>query len=171
MNKHPVHNQSPSAWLRHDMHTLKTRFMGPIWGPSGADRTQVGAMLAPWTLLSGTLPALLTLSSGIHVCVPLTKGSLCRDLVCFLLLAWTCCRTNMSSCRWFETPWHSCDVTVMMAYHIHHSSSIINRSYIEGYCSLCALSTNINTLRRRQNGRPFLHFPMHCLQWKYLTVD
>ena len=26
--------------------------MGPKWGPSGADRTQVGPMLAPWTLLS-----------------------------------------------------------------------------------------------------------------------
>ena len=33
---------------------LITRFMGPAWGPSGADRTQVGPMLAPWTLLSGT---------------------------------------------------------------------------------------------------------------------
>ena len=33
--------------------TLIVRFMGPIWGPSGADRTQVGPMLAPWTLLSG----------------------------------------------------------------------------------------------------------------------
>ena len=29
------------------------RFMGPTWGPPGADRTQVGPMLAPWTLLSG----------------------------------------------------------------------------------------------------------------------
>ena len=29
------------------------RFMGPPWGPSGADRTQMGPMLAPWTLLSG----------------------------------------------------------------------------------------------------------------------
>ena len=27
--------------------------MGPTWVPSGADRTQVGPMLAPWTLLSG----------------------------------------------------------------------------------------------------------------------
>ena len=27
--------------------------MGPKWGPSGADRTQLGPMLAPWTLLSG----------------------------------------------------------------------------------------------------------------------
>ena len=34
--------------------TLIARFMGPTWGSSGADRTQVGTMLAPWTLLSGT---------------------------------------------------------------------------------------------------------------------
>ena len=27
--------------------------MRPTWGPSGADRTQVGPMLASWTLLSG----------------------------------------------------------------------------------------------------------------------
>ena len=33
--------------------TLIARFKGPTWGPSGADRTQVGPMLAPWTLLSG----------------------------------------------------------------------------------------------------------------------
>ena len=31
--------------------TLITRFTGPTWGPSGADRTQVGPMVAPWTLL------------------------------------------------------------------------------------------------------------------------
>ena len=36
-------------------HSLIKRFMGPTWGPSGADRTQVGPMLAPWTLLSGLL--------------------------------------------------------------------------------------------------------------------
>ena len=29
-------------------------FMGPTWDPSGADRTQVGLMLTPWTLLSGS---------------------------------------------------------------------------------------------------------------------
>ena len=33
--------------------SLITRLMGPTWGPSGADRTQVGPLLAPWTLLSG----------------------------------------------------------------------------------------------------------------------
>ena len=29
------------------------RFMGPKWGLCGADKTQVGPMLSPWTLLSG----------------------------------------------------------------------------------------------------------------------
>ena len=28
--------------------------MGPTWGPSGTDRTQIGPVLVPWTLLSGT---------------------------------------------------------------------------------------------------------------------
>ena len=35
--------------------SLIARFMGPTWGPSGADRTQMGPMLAPWTLLSGIM--------------------------------------------------------------------------------------------------------------------
>ena len=37
------------------LRTLIARFMGPTWGPSGADRTQMGPMLSPWTLLSGRL--------------------------------------------------------------------------------------------------------------------
>ena len=52
--------------------TLIARFMGPTWGPSGADRTQVSPMLAPWTLLSGQgcasdslyIPPLLILITG-----------------------------------------------------------------------------------------------------------
>ena len=40
--------------LRDSTAPLKARFMGPTWGPSGVDRTQVGPMLAPWTLLSRT---------------------------------------------------------------------------------------------------------------------
>ena len=38
------------------MWSLIARFMGPTWGPSGADSTQVGPMLAPWALLSGMFP-------------------------------------------------------------------------------------------------------------------
>ena len=35
--------------------TLISRFIGPTCGPSGADRAQVGRMLAPWTLLFGDI--------------------------------------------------------------------------------------------------------------------
>ena len=35
--------------------SLVARFMWPTLGPSGADRTQVGPMLATWTLLSGVM--------------------------------------------------------------------------------------------------------------------
>ena len=51
--------------------TLITRFMGPTWGPSGADRSQLGPMLAPWTLLSGKPVQLFwkTCSRWFHLCV------------------------------------------------------------------------------------------------------
>ena len=35
-------------WSHHMCTSLIARFMGPKWGPSGADRTQVGPMLSPW---------------------------------------------------------------------------------------------------------------------------
>ena len=41
------------------------RFMGPTWGPSGADRTQVSPMLVPWTLLSGMLWAWIDCNQSI----------------------------------------------------------------------------------------------------------
>ena len=44
------HNNSN---ISHFITALIAGFMGPTWGPSGAYRTQVGPMLAPWTLLSG----------------------------------------------------------------------------------------------------------------------
>ena len=50
--------------------TQITRFMGPTWGPPGDDRTQVGPMLASWTLLSG------------QSCVPLS-GCKFDMFVCF----------------------------------------------------------------------------------------
>ena len=51
-----------TAWISNRIHgfmrdvitPLIARFMGPTWGPSGADRTQVCPMLVPWTLLSGS---------------------------------------------------------------------------------------------------------------------
>ena len=40
--------------------SLIASVMGPTWGPSGADMTQVGLMLAPWILLSGMLLRLIS---------------------------------------------------------------------------------------------------------------
>ena len=46
-------NATRFQWSWVNIRSVIARFMGPTWGPSGADRTQVGSMLAPWTLLSG----------------------------------------------------------------------------------------------------------------------
>ena len=44
------------CWLPSNSKTsLIAKFMGPTWGPSGADRTQVGPMLVAWVLLSGII--------------------------------------------------------------------------------------------------------------------
>ena len=66
--------------------TLIARFMGPTWGPSGADRTQVGPMLAPLTLLSGpiieiTIPYLYIMGKLCEYCV---KYWPCYDETCLL---------------------------------------------------------------------------------------
>ena len=46
------------TWHKSLLTSLIARFVGPTWGPFGADRTQVSPMLAPWTLLSGMLTAI-----------------------------------------------------------------------------------------------------------------
>ena len=54
-------NQTSHCWpdvtnlflVRTGMATLRTRFVGPAWGPPEDDTIQVGPMLAPWNLLFG----------------------------------------------------------------------------------------------------------------------
>ena len=50
--------QKTGNW-EYKKNTLIARFMGPTWGPSGADRTQMGHVLAPLTLLSGYINGLV----------------------------------------------------------------------------------------------------------------
>ena len=50
------------------IHSLIARFMGPTWGPSGADRTEVGPMLAPWILLSGTMKEWYKMQILVYIC-------------------------------------------------------------------------------------------------------
>ena len=50
-------DKQPLWYIHTDRPSQIGRFRGPTWGPSGADRTQVGPMLDPWTLLSGIMHA------------------------------------------------------------------------------------------------------------------
>ena len=60
---------SHRAWNQNNwINSLIARFMGPTWGPSGADRTQVGPILAPWTLLSGSRFAFQQRYNGMKEC-------------------------------------------------------------------------------------------------------
>ena len=56
----------PETMLHEDVMAWKpqiTRFMGPTWGLPGSCRPQMGPMLAPWTLLSGTASIILAVWS------------------------------------------------------------------------------------------------------------
>ena len=44
-----------SIWVDFLSSPQIARFLRPTWGAPGADRTQVGPMLAPWTLLLGVV--------------------------------------------------------------------------------------------------------------------
>ena len=70
--------------------TLTAKLMGPAWGPSGADRTQVGLMLAPWTLLSGYLRFFLEINS-----TPQGLAWYHTSPVCVLLLSYSYIRYQM----------------------------------------------------------------------------
>ena len=52
--------------------SLIARFMGPTWGPSGADRSEMGPMLAPWTLLSWALWPFFTVTIIRPITAPTT---------------------------------------------------------------------------------------------------
>ena len=58
-----IHFHSRNFWKC----PLIARFMGPTWGPSGADMTQVGPRWAPWTLLSGSSGRWRPFCLGLHV--------------------------------------------------------------------------------------------------------
>ena len=51
---HQFYDHTCASELRtNPVGSVIARFMGLTWGPPGADRTQVGPVLAPWTLLPG----------------------------------------------------------------------------------------------------------------------
>ena len=75
--------------------TLIARFMGPTWGPSGANRTQVGPMLAPWTLLSGNISYSTALTRAGYE----SKFKLTKKYLALMGKLWGVC------CEDFEENW------------------------------------------------------------------
>ena len=49
----PDHNIPNYCCYHHDKTIQIARFIGPTWGPPGAERTQMGPMLAPWICYLG----------------------------------------------------------------------------------------------------------------------
>ena len=115
--------------------SLVARFMGPTWGPSGADRAQVGPMLAPWTLLCGMVwyPTLTVFfvwkcfphhwpvwgNPSISSCFPgqrLVMWSF--DVLLFIGLIKL--SNKQSSCWWFESSKHSIGFTVINILDVHY---------------------------------------------------
>ena len=77
--------------------SLIAGFMRPTWGPSGADRTQVGPMLAPWTLQSGLTSIFLghRLLKNVHVKIRVMVEN-------HSLLTWIW--TNFKAALWMRMP-------------------------------------------------------------------
>ena len=106
---------------------LIARFMEPTWGPFG-DRTQVGLMSAPLTLLSGWpcvsrihwwIPTQRATNTETFVNGETTDGFPSQRASNIEVWSFLCCRSKQaveqtaSICRWVGTPWRSYDVTVM----------------------------------------------------------
>ena len=58
------------------------KFMGPTWGPPGFCRSQMGPMLAPWTLLSGISAAMISIMQDKKILVFPDEGFWC---LCYFL--------------------------------------------------------------------------------------
>ena len=88
--------------------SLIARFMGPTLGPSVTDRTQVGPMLAPWTLLSGfflSYPAKMKFYAEDGSCVKFwndwttISSNACKQIL-FHYIGWT---VNSSLSLWLDS--------------------------------------------------------------------
>ena len=88
---------------------LIARFMGPAWGPSGADRTQVGPMLAPWTLLFGPF---VKWSHQLKM-ASTHEGLVIWRIDIFFVAGLSNLLNKQSSCWQFETAWRLYDVNAM----------------------------------------------------------
>ena len=80
-------NPLNSFWVAYDICQERntnpiTRLMGPTWGQSGADRTQMGPMLAPWTSLSGYIYTTIAYVDQLNWWPFVCKGVMISSCLC-----------------------------------------------------------------------------------------
>ena len=82
------------------------RFMGRTWGPSGANRTQVDPMLAPWTLPSGDSKVIVTIFDSFALMWVHISSSMYSIWLQFSKLRYTYAQCNSQGL------WHSKEVFI-----------------------------------------------------------
>ena len=100
----------------HTVPLLIGRFMGPTRGPPGVDKTQVGFLLAAWTLLSGTVSQKFCL---IWV----------RSRRCGCLVTWFCYQLIVKSGNKTATPSWPDQYCCVLSWFIHVISYNCSCSY------------------------------------------
>ena len=168
-----VHNGS--------MGSLVAKFMGPTWGPPGADRTQVCPMLVPWTYLRCLYSYHLTEAET-------KRPSFCRQHFWRHFLEWRYVwisieislnffpRVQSMICQhWFRSWLGAHQATnhylnqwwLSLLTHICITQpQCAKRQHIYICLILSYLVTQINTLRPRQNGCHFPHDFLKGFSWK-----
>ena len=142
------------------IHTLIARFMGPTWGPSGDDRTQVGPI---WP----HEPCYL----GGSLWIPLTKSQWCGALIFSLLSSWARCWTNSRVARGFgchdayETP---LKCVCRIFYTVHEADRFTKNILVQQYFAFCEIV--LNSMRGINNdmGDTKIHPHVDHLRFSYL---
>ena len=110
-----------SLWDDHPVQyllSLTAKFMGPTWGSPRPDRTQVGSMLATWTLLSGISLWLEIQQNAIYLSQ--------------MNIAWHICKTLLTKGLLLSRHWLSVACNTNMARNFYILHSLVNCFY---FCS------------------------------------
>ena len=139
---------------------LIARFMGPTWSPSGADRTQVGPMLAPWTLLSGVQ----LIFCSIREITLKEESNFCYECWCSAAML-TCCWKKkifqLMFCSIKEMLLKYWDIFVLGTVSSTHSIQNRMNNILQTF-PMCFIKNRMNNILQT--------FPMCFIKWKCLTL-
>ena len=135
--------------------------MGPTWDPSGAGRTQVGPMLAPWTLPSGLISSMneIKWKTGLHFMSVTQFEVILVVLLCqFHLLGWAWILIHMAN----QPPITSCIIHPSISFFlfsvlsVSHSMVLSAPGYVEHW-----VSVDFWLVGHRQPGHNYWHQSSH----------